>query len=76
MCPEFLLFEMKMNNIIFLSYHMTQKISGLLKNFWIAMLPCYRGFSLSALPFSSTLAPLIFSSILALLHYEGLQYSW
>ena len=29
---------------------MTQKISGLLKNFRIAMLPCYRGFSLSALP--------------------------
>ena len=29
-------------------YHMTQKNSGLLKHFWIAMLPCYRGFSLSA----------------------------
>ena len=27
---------------------MTQKISGLLKNFRIAMLPCYQGFSLSA----------------------------
>ena len=34
-------------NIILFFYRMTQKISGLLKNFRIAMLPCYRGFSLS-----------------------------
>ena len=34
-------------HIIF--YHMTHKISGLLINFRIALLPCYQGFSLSAL---------------------------
>ena len=34
------------DNIIF--YHMTQKSPGLLKNSQISMLPCYRGFSLSA----------------------------
>ena len=33
--------------MILIFYHMTQKISGLLKTFRIAMLPCYRGFSLS-----------------------------
>ena len=30
-------------------YRMTRKISGLLKNFRIAMLPCYQGFSLSVI---------------------------
>ena len=35
--------------IILFFYHMTQKISGLLKNFRIAMLPCYWCFPLSAL---------------------------
>ena len=34
--------------ILLFFYHMTKKNSGLLKKFWIAMLPCYRGFSLSA----------------------------
>ena len=34
--------------IILFSYCMTQKFSELLKKFWIAMLPCYGGFSLSA----------------------------
>ena len=33
--------------ILLFFYHKTQKISGLLVNFRIAMLPCYRGFSLS-----------------------------
>ena len=34
-------------NIILFFYPRTHKFSGLLKNFRIAMLPCYRGFSLS-----------------------------
>ena len=36
-------------NIILFFYRRTKKNSGLLKNFRIAMLPCYQGFSLSAL---------------------------
>ena len=39
-------FVVHKDNIIF--YHITQNNSGLLKNFRIAMFPCYRGFSLSA----------------------------
>ena len=44
-CLNFFLLHTK--TILFL-YRMIQKMSGLLKNFRIAMLPCYRGFSLSA----------------------------
>ena len=44
-CLNFFLLHTKM---ILFFYRMIQKISGLLKNFRIAMLPCYRGFSLSA----------------------------
>ena len=33
--------------IILFFYHMTQHFSGLIKNFRIAMLPCYRVFSLT-----------------------------
>ena len=36
------------SKIILFFYHMTQIFSGLLKFFWIAMLLCYQGFSLSA----------------------------
>ena len=43
---EFFLLHTK---IILFFYRMIQKISGLLKNFRIAMLSCYRGFSLSEL---------------------------
>ena len=45
-CLKF--FIIHKDNIIFLSYD--KKKSGLLKNFRIAMLPCCRGFPLSAHP--------------------------
>ena len=40
--------------ILLFFYHATQKNSGFLANFRIAMLPCYRGFSLSGYRSSST----------------------
>ena len=43
-CLNFFLLHTK---IILFFYRMIQKISGLLKNFRIAMLPCYRGISVS-----------------------------
>ena len=53
-CLIFFLLHLK---IILFFYRMIQKNSGLLKNFQIAMLPCYRGFSLSALSLPFPHAP-------------------